>query len=309
MSIRMTGIKHLGRKSSWVISILLFTFLLLGQYSLAADQLKVYVVNYPLKYFAERIGDDHVQVEFPVPGDVDPAYWNPGIADIAAFQKADLILLNGAGYAKWVRKVSLPRSKIVDTSKKFKQQYIYTKDIVTHSHGGEDKHAHEALAFTTWLNFELAAGQAEVIAAALGRRRPELKDKFQNNLGSLVGELGALDQRIQKISSQNKSTPLIASHPVYDYLTQRYGLNIVSVHWEPDEIPTKQQLVELQKILNDHPARWMIWEGEPDPKSVDELKTIGVDSLVFDPCGNIPDQGDFMTVMRRNIDNLSKAFK
>ena len=198
---------------------------------------------------------------------------------------------------------------MVNTAKKFKQQYIYTKDVVTHSHGGEGKHAHEALAFTTWLNFEMAAGQAEAIAAALGRRRPALKGKFQNNLNSLVGELKALDQRIQKITSQNKSMPLIVSHPVYDYFTQRYGLNIVSVHWEPDEVPTKQQLVELQKILNDHPARWMIWEGEPVPKSVDELKTISVDSLVFDPCSNSPDRGDFMSVMQRNIDNLSKAFK
>jgi zinc transport system substrate-binding protein len=42
---------------------------------------------------------------------------------------------------------------------------------------------------------------------------------------------------------------------------------------------------------------------------VDKLKTLGVDSLVFDPCGNVPDQGDFMTVMRHNVDNLVKAFK
>ncbi|MCW9077857.1 MAG: hypothetical protein OQK74_01640, partial [Gammaproteobacteria bacterium] len=32
--------------------------------------------------------------------------------------------------------------------------------------------------------------------------------------------------------------------------------------------------------------------------SVDKLKTLGVDSLVFDPCGNVPEQGDFLTVMR-----------
>jgi zinc transport system substrate-binding protein len=74
-------------------------------------------VNYPLKYFAERIGGDHVRVEFPAPADVDPAYWNPALAGISAFQKADLILLNGAGYAKWIAKVSLPRSKIVDKLK------------------------------------------------------------------------------------------------------------------------------------------------------------------------------------------------
>ncbi len=269
----------------------------------------MYVVNYPLMYFAERIGGNQVQVEFPVPGDVDPAYWNPGIVDIAAFQKADLILLNGAGYAKWVQKVSLPRSKVVNTSAKLKNQYIYTKNVMTHSHGGKAKHAHEALAFTTWLDFEMAAGQAEAVAAALSRKRPELKDKFRGNLNGLVGELKALDQEIQKISSQNQSTPLVVSHPVYDYFTRRYGLNIVSVHWEPDEVLMQQQLIELKKILNEHPAKWMIWEAEPDSKSVDKLKAIGVESLVFNPCGNLPEQSDFMSVMRRNVDNLRNAFK
>jgi hypothetical protein len=53
----------------------------------------------------------------------------------------------------------------------------------------------------------------------------------------------------------------------------------------------------------------MIWEGEPVRASVDKLKKLGVDSLVFDPCGNRPDQGDFITVMRSNVDNLRKAFQ
>ena len=61
--------------------------------------LSVYVVNYPLQYFAERIGGDLVQVEFPVPADVDPAYWTPGAAVVAGYQSADIILLNGADYA------------------------------------------------------------------------------------------------------------------------------------------------------------------------------------------------------------------
>ena len=32
-------------------------------------------------------------VTLPVPEDVDPVYWTPGIADIGAYQQADLILL------------------------------------------------------------------------------------------------------------------------------------------------------------------------------------------------------------------------
>jgi zinc transport system substrate-binding protein len=292
----------------WILTIILFIIVFSAQYSAAAEPLNVYVVNYPLKYFAERIGGDHVKVEFPVPADVDPAYWNPDLTNISAFQKADLIVLNGAGYAKWVAKVSLPRSKIVNTSRKFKDRYIFTKEVVTHSHGAGGDHAHEALAFTTWLDLTLAARQAEAIASAMGRKRPELRDTFQSNFEALARDLKGLDQDIQAIISQKPSTPLIASHPVYDYFTRRYGLNIVSVHWEPDQVPGDEQWSALKAILKQHPAKWVIWEGEPVQVSVDRLKTHGIDSLVFDSCGNVPDQGDFLTVMQRNVEGLRKAF-
>ena len=297
------------RTGSWILTIILLILVFSVQHGRAVESLNIFVVNYPLKYFAERIGGEHVKVTFPAPADVDPAYWNPDVATISAFQKSDLILLNGAGYAKWVAKVSLPRSKIVDTSRQFKDRYITTKEVMTHSHGAAGEHAHEALAFTTWLDFDLAARQAEVIAAAMGRKRPRLRDAFQNNSEALAKDINDLDQSIQAIVSQKPSTPLIVSHPVYDYFASRYRLNIVSVHWEPDQIPSDSQLKGFQGILKQHPAQWMVWEGEPIQVSVDKLKTIGVDSLVFDPCGNVPDQGDFMTVMRSNVDNLRKAFQ
>jgi zinc transport system substrate-binding protein len=43
----------------------------------SSDKLVIYTVNYPLKYFAERIGGEHAEVVFPAPAGVDPAYWMP----------------------------------------------------------------------------------------------------------------------------------------------------------------------------------------------------------------------------------------
>lgn len=274
----------------------------------ASGKLTVYVVNYPLKYFAERIGGEHIEVVFPAPADVDPAYWNPDVDTISAYQQADLIFLNGAGYAKWVDKVSLPGSKLVNTSKKFKDRYIRTEGAVTHSHGPEGEHAHEDVAFTTWIDFDLAAKHAQAIAKALVRKKPELKKTFQQNYTALESDLSALDRRIKEIVTKNQIQPLVVSHPVYDYFAKRYGLNIKSVHWEPDEIPNNEQWVELRAILKSHPAEWMIWEGTPDRATVEQLKSLGLSSLVFYPCGNVPEQGDFMTVMRNNIANLKKCF-
>jgi zinc transport system substrate-binding protein len=293
----------------WGLTFLLLFSVFSVEKISAAAPLNIYVVNYPLKYFAERIGGDQVNVIFPAPSDVDPAYWHPDLANISAYQKADLILLNGAGYAKWVNKVSLPRSRMVDTSRRFKDRYITAKEIITHSHGSDGEHAHESLAFTTWLDLEIAVGQAEAISRAMGRKRPDLRSFFDRNYASLKRDLLALDQKIQAIVSVNPSTPLIASHPVYDYFAKRYGLNMVSVHWEPDQIPGNGQWVELKGILKQHPATWMIWEGEPVQASVDGLKTFGVNSLVFNPCGNVPEKGNFLTIMEQNAENLRPAFK
>jgi zinc transport system substrate-binding protein len=254
--------------------------------STSSEKLTVYVVNYPLKYFAERIGGNHVEVVFPAPADEDPAYWMPDAKTITEYQRADLILLNGASYAKWVSKVSLPRFRLLNTSASFKERYIVTAEVLTHSHGPGGKHAHESLAFTTWMDLELAAMQAKAIADALTGKNPTQRDAFQKNYRALEKDLVALDRDIKAVVSKDPSKPLLVSHPVYDYFSRRYGLTIKSVHWEPDEIPNNEQWVELRAILKGHPARWMIWEGEPIGESVERLKSIGVNSLVFDPCGN-----------------------
>jgi zinc transport system substrate-binding protein len=276
---------------------------------LKAEKLTVYVVNYPLQYFAERIGGEHVNVVFPAPTNVDPAFWMPEAKTISDYQQADLILLNGAGYAKWVNKTTLPRFRMVNTSAGFKDQYIEAAEILTHSHGSEGEHAHESLAFTTWIDFNLAARQARAIAEALSRKWPELKDAFQKNFQELEQNLLKLDRNLKTLVSKDPSRPFVVSHPVYGYLARRYELNIRSVHWESDIIPTNEQMLELNRILKEHPANWMIWEGEPMKESAQRLQAFGIHSLVFDPCGNAPNQGDFLSVMQQNLENLSPAFQ
>ena len=309
MISKISFIMKTYRAYSFLVVFVIFILVFSVRHGSAAEKLSVYVVNYPLKYFAERIGGNHVKVEFPVPAGIDPAYWNPDVEHISAYQKADLIIINGFGYAKWVNKVSLPESKMVNTSRAFKDQYITSKEVMTHSHGAEGKHAHESLAFTTWLDLSLAARQAEAIADEMARKRPALKKTFQTNCASLKKELEALDQDIQTIVSQDRSKPLMVSHPVYDYFARRYGLNIVSVHWEPGEVPSGEQWLELKKILKDHPAKWMIWEGDPLKAIIEKLKGLQIESVVFDPCGNVPNEGDFLSIMTKNVNNLKRIFR
>ena len=69
-------------------------------------------------------------------------------------------------------------------------------------------------------------------------------------------------------------------------------------------MPDDAAIEDLKGKLKDHPAKWMIWEGDPAPESVEKIKALGLGSVVVDPCGNRPDSGDWLSVMKRDAENL-----
>lgn len=274
----------------------------------ATGVLTVYVVNYPLQYFSERIGGDHVRVVFPGPADEDPAFWKPDSDTITEYQKADLILLNGATYAKWTRGASLPDSKTVNTSASASGSYIEVADAIKHSHGPDGDHSHAGTAFTTWLDAKIALAQADAIREAFAKLRPQHADAFQKNYTALEADLVELDLNLGEIVKGKTERPIFFSHPVYQYLQRRHGLNAQSVPWEADEVPTEKQWKEFKTMLEEHPAKWMVWEGEPIEQNVKRLDELGLRGVVFSPCGAPPDEGDYLQVMQKNVENLRQAF-
>ncbi|MCK5467205.1 MAG: zinc ABC transporter substrate-binding protein [Cyclobacteriaceae bacterium] len=266
------------------------------------------VVNYPLYYFAKAIGGDHVTVYFPaIEG--DPAYWKPNAKQVSNFQNADLILANGAGYAKWMEKVSLPSSKIVVTSISFEDQWIEVNEGLAHSHGAEGEHIHKGTAFTTWLNFKLAAKQSESIFKVLKELIPNHTEELNQNFEQLNAGLSELDKRMETIAKELGHQRLIASHPVYQYLEAGYGLEIINEHWESNEMPTTSQWKDLQKLINEHQARVMIWEDDPIEEIKSKLDEMNIKIAVFSPCANNPEAGDFMDLMNENLNQLERMIK
>jgi len=271
------------------------------------DRPEIYTVNYPLAYFAERIAGDSASVVFPAPADVDPATWSPGAEIVAAYQRADLILLNGAGYADWVERVSLSQSRRVDTSAAIEDRLIPVAGEVTHSHGPGGEHSHQDTAFTTWLDLELAIAQARAVSDALVVLRPELEADYRERTATLEQDLNELDGVLREVAVRIGDAPLLFSHPVYQYLIQGYGLNGNSVHWEPQDVPEEGQWQALSSRLVWHPAAWIVWEDEPHPDTVSRLEKMGVGSLVFRPSGNRPDGHDFLSMMQENVRALEQA--
>ena len=177
----------------------------------------VYASNYPLQYFAQRISASLVDVRLPVPAGEDPAFWKPAPEDVLTLQKADLIVLNGASYESWLKNVSLPTSRLVDTSEGFKEQFIAQEEATTHSHGPGGEHEHSATAFTTWLDLALAVEQARAIKDAFSTRWPEHKGQFEAQFEKLARELedsGRGDQRDREGRDRRARAVLASCLPV-----------------------------------------------------------------------------------------------
>ena len=272
-----------------------------------ASPLVVFTVNYPLAYFAERIGGDLVRVELPAPEDGDPAFWSPDAETIVAYQEADLILLNGAGYAGWTTRATLPSSKLVDTSAGFRDRYLVVEDAATHTHGPEGEHAHGTVAFNTWLDPMLALEQARAIRDALQRARPDSSERLNAGMAALELDLLRLDESLAEAAGRFRGQPIVASHPVYQYLAARYDLDLHSVHLEPGEDPGPAGWRDLSDLLGRYPARFMLWEGEPLDETRRRLEQAGLTVAVYELCGNRPRDGDWLSVMQNNVADFARV--
>lgn len=291
---------------SLVLMVLALVGVISPRVSSAEEPVQIVAVNYPLAYFADRILGDAAEVRFPVPRDIDPSFWRPLIAEISAIQSADLILLNGASFATWVDRVSLPRSKIVITSVGFADRYIATESI-THSHGDGGEHSHEGTASYTWLNPLHAIAQAEAIAAAAINRGLVEEDGAERRLSELRAELEALDSAVRAAFETAPQMAFIATHPRYHYVAEAYDAAIASLEWDAGAAPTEAELADLAALMAETDAKVLIWEAAPPDAALAATQALGLRNVVFPPLAHAVDGADFVEALSAGLLALPDA--
>jgi len=85
--LHFTEERQMNARKFIFCTFLFFIFFLALPLHANAEKLIIYTVNYPLAYFTERIGGEHVKVVFPVPPDMDPAFWKPDMRRSGSFRR------------------------------------------------------------------------------------------------------------------------------------------------------------------------------------------------------------------------------
>ncbi len=277
----------------------------------------IYTTFYPTCFFASRIVGDRATVVCPLPDGEDPIFWSPPTDILQAFQSADLIVINGANFEQWVSSAALPMSRLVDASAPL-HEHLITIESTTHRHGTMGEHSHEGLDGHTWMAPANAIEQARAILLALQRRWPEHANAWHHGHRQLEEDLLALDRRFRELAPLCSSAVLIASHPAYNYIAQRYAITIHTIPLSPDQPPDPDAQANLSNLLRNHPhasPRILLWEDDPADSIREHLENdFAIRSLTFSPCESLSQQdralgNDYLVVMNRNLDRLFSTLR
>jgi len=272
---------------------------------------------YPTAYFARRIAQGAIEVRCPLPEGEDPAFWQPSSEVVEAYQHARLVVLNGAEFEKWVDRVSLPRSRVVETTAGLKDQLLHLEQSFSHSHGTTGEHSHTGLDGHTWLSPAMAREQARAIRDAMAKAWPEHADTFDTGFVALDRDLAALADRLGALSPAMTSARVLGAHPAYNYLAREFGWTIQSLALDPAEPLDETKLAQIGGLVDDAnagadgDATIMLWESQPLDATIQLLEDrFGIVSAFFSPGESVPGEDgglDYLAVMNANVDRLAEA--
>jgi zinc transport system substrate-binding protein len=236
---------------------------------------EVLAASYPVAYLAGRVAGGLVPVVCPVPPAAVLETWVPDREALVRFQRARVILVNGAGLERWVTAASLPRSRLSETTRDARDRLIELTESVVHAHGPGGAHEHRGISGYTWLDPALAAVQAEAVAAAMTRAFPQHAAAFEGNLAVLRAELADLDRLIAELADRARGKELFADAPSYPYLGARLGLTIRVA--DPASLGSGVLLVDAASLPTVGPGvrvvAFPVWSAPP-PEGVDLLGSL-----------------------------------
>ena len=216
-----------GMERAVLVVLGLALLVLVGQFGCAqggteqtASALDVTVSILPQRYFVERIGGEHVDVNVMVLPGESPATYEPSPEQLRALSEADLYCSIGVPFENaWLDRIGSANDDVVmvDT----------THGIDRIEEGGNpDPHI--------WLSPSLVRIQAATIAEALMSADPAHAEAYESNLEAFLEDIDELDAEIRETldgeaSAVAEGQRFMVFHPSWQYFAQDYGLEMIAI--------------------------------------------------------------------------------
>lgn len=257
--------------------------------------------SHPVGYLVERLAGDLVEHRALLPEGMSAGDWAPDASVVLDLQRADRIVLNGAGLEAWVNTVSLSPETLVDLSK---AAPLIEREGAVHSHGKGGAHSHREVDPRVWTDPAAYREQAVALHAALVGLGGADRATLDANLAALTNDLDAVHAELQEASADLNGLRLIAAQPSFAYLTRQYGIDTTAIALSPTD--EGQDLAAFEQATAAQAFSVVLWADEPS-NEVRQRFSERVRHVVLDDLSSPTDAGyDYMVQARVNASVLAQ---
>lgn len=260
-------------------------------------RLKVGVGILPMKYFAERVGGEFVDVTVLVGPGQEPHTFEPTMKQMSALEEARLYFSLGLPFEQQLvqkLKGTAKQLTVVDVRSGLPLRRLSPQEVHA-GHGGEAGQPGERAGEPdphVWLNPGLVKVIAATIASALTQADPAHGDDYKKNLEAFQADLDRVDAKLAQVLAPLKGKEFLVFHPAFGYLADAYGLVQVAVEVEGKE-PSAKQLAELIDTGRQKHVRVVFVQKQFSQKSAEAVAqalgaaVVPMDDLAYDYLGNL----------------------
>ncbi len=281
-----------------------------------SGKISIYTTVYPLQYFTERIGGDHVDVKSIYPTGADEHTFDPTQKQMMALADTDLFFYIGLGLEGFVEKAEKTLKgehvKMIATAEGISEEML--EEGLGHDEEDGHDHNHGALDPHVWMSPKLSIELATSIKNTLIEAKPEMKDEFDKNFELLHTDLVELDLKFKEMALNAPSKTFFVSHAAFGYIANPYGLEQVAIAGlNSQSEPSQKQLAEIVEQAKKQDVRYILFEQNVSSKPTEVVrKEIGAEALTLHNLGvltvdDVKNNEDYFSLMERNIETLKKA--
>ncbi|WP_370694079.1 MULTISPECIES: metal ABC transporter substrate-binding protein [Peribacillus] len=296
-----------------------------GEKESANEKIHIVTTFYPMYEFTKNITQDKAQVDLLIPSNIEPHDWQPTPKDMAAIQKADLVVYNSPFMETWIMSIQESLGKgqplFIEASEGISLMEG-TEEDSDHDNGESDRHDeeshdedHKQLDPHVWLSPVLAQKEVQTITDAIVKQDPENKDYYERNSKNYIQQLKELDELYRTTLDKPSNKEMITQHAAFGYLAKEYGLTQVPIAGlSPSEEPSPAKLAELKKYAKEHQINVIYFEETTSPKVAQTLAgELGAETEVLNTLEGLSKEDQekglgYIEVMKNNLKSLEKSF-
>lgn len=214
---------------------------------------------------AKEIGGKEVNVKSIINNpDADPHLFTTSASTSKSLSQAQIIIYSGADYDSWMDQMlaDIDKSKVI---------IIKVADL-SGVKSGQNPHL--------WYKLDTFPKLAKVLADKIKQINPNTGNQINNNLNTFLAGNAKVIKLIDSAKSKYTGTAVIATEPVFGYMTDALGLKMrgLDFQWKimNDTEPTPKMIAEYQDLLINKQVKVLFYNSQVTDSITKNMQNLAI---------------------------------